>query len=100
VLTEVRRVADVRYREIILPDFPKHLVTIKFILGTPALPEKPISSEAVARTKLMGKVNQEMAEHGDMVMLPVSYSCLSGGEPFSWRPSRREIYRVSSLRSR
>jgi hypothetical protein len=28
----------------------------------------------------MGKVNQEMAEHGDMVMLPVSHSCRSGGE--------------------
>jgi hypothetical protein len=77
-MTEI--VANGRYREIILPDFPKHLVTIKFILGTPPLPEKPLSSEAVSRTVLMGKVNQEMAEHGDMVMLPVSHSCHSGGE--------------------
>lgn len=71
---EKRKVADVRYREIILPDYPKHLVTIKFILGTPPLPAKPLSSEGVERSKLMGKVNQEMAEHGDMVMLPVSHS--------------------------
>lgn len=60
-----------RYRKVILPDFPKHLVTVKFILGTPALPEKPISSEAIARTKLMNKVSAEMQENGDMVMLPV-----------------------------
>jgi len=32
----------------------------------------------------MGKVNQEMAEHGDMVMLPVSYSCHSRGEAEGW----------------
>ena len=75
-----REVTNGRYREIILPDYPKHLVTIKFILGTPPLPEKPLSSEAVARSKLMGKVNQDMAEHGDMVMLPVSHSGHPGGE--------------------
>lgn len=54
-----------------MPDFPKDLVTVKFILGTPPLPEKPISSEAVTRSKLMAKVGAEMQEHGDMVMLPV-----------------------------
>jgi hypothetical protein len=57
---------------VILPDFPKHLVTVKFILGTPPLPEKPISSEAVARTVLMREVEREMQEFGDMVVLPVS----------------------------
>jgi hypothetical protein len=62
-----------RYRQVILPDFPKHLVTVKFILGTPPLPEAPISSEAVSRSVLMTKVNAEMQEHGDMVMLPVSH---------------------------
>jgi hypothetical protein len=62
-----------RYRQIIIPEFPKHLVTTKFILGTPQLPEKPISTEAVSRTVLMNKVNAEMQEHGDMVMLPVSH---------------------------
>jgi len=29
----------------------------------------------------MGKVNQEMAEHGDMVMLPVSHSLFPEAEP-------------------
>jgi len=29
----------------------------------------------------MGKVNQEMAEHGDMVMLPVSHSPFPEAEP-------------------
>jgi hypothetical protein len=76
--------AKVRYRQIILPDFPKHLVTIKFILGTPALPEKPLSSEAMARTKLMGEVNAEMAEFGDMVMLPVSHFRLDRGGSLSF----------------
>ena len=37
----------------------------------------------------MGKVNQEMTEHGDMVMLPVSHFGHSGGEAgemaaFAW----------------
>ena len=71
-----RTVTDIRYRQVILPDFPKHLVTIKFILGTPPLPEKPISSEAVSRTVLMNKVNAEMQEFGDMVMLPASFLLL------------------------
>ena len=77
---EKRKVPNVRYREIILPDYPKHLVTIKFIIGTPPLPAKPLSSEGVERSKLMGKVNQEMTEHGDMVMLPVSHTGHPGGE--------------------
>ena len=60
-----------RYRRVIIPDFPKHLVTIKFILGTPAYPEKPISQEAIDRSKLLREVEAEMEEFGDMVMLPV-----------------------------
>jgi hypothetical protein len=67
----VRRGLTGRYRQVILPDFPKHLVTVKFIIGTPPFPEAPFSSEAVERTKLLSRVNAEMQEHGDMVMLPV-----------------------------
>ncbi|KAK8858457.1 hypothetical protein IAR55_002684 [Kwoniella newhampshirensis] len=59
------------YRRVIIPDFPKDLVTVKFILGTPAYPEKPISQEALDRTKLLTRVREEMSEHGDMVMLPM-----------------------------
>ncbi|WVQ80546.1 hypothetical protein IAT38_002651 [Cryptococcus sp. DSM 104549] len=59
------------YRKVIIPDFPPDLVTVKFILGTPAYPENSISSEAVQRSKLLSKVGAEMAEHGDMVILPM-----------------------------
>jgi hypothetical protein len=61
-----------RYRQVIFPDFPKHLVTIKFILGTPAYPEKPIGEEAINRSKLLARVKAEAQEHSDMVILPVS----------------------------
>ncbi|OCF31309.1 hypothetical protein I316_07095 [Kwoniella heveanensis BCC8398] len=59
------------YREVILPDFPPDMFTVKFILGTPAYPENPVSQEAVARSMLLSKVEAEMEEHGDMVMLPM-----------------------------
>ncbi|WWC70617.1 uncharacterized protein I206_104568 [Kwoniella pini CBS 10737] len=59
------------YRQVVIPDFPKEQFTIKFILGTPAFPENPISQEAVARSVLLNKVEAEMKEHGDMVMLPM-----------------------------
>lgn len=62
-----------RYRETIIPDFPPELVTVKFILGTPPYPEPSSSSEVSKRTKLLKDVKKEMKEHGDMVMLPVSY---------------------------
>jgi hypothetical protein len=32
----------------------------------------------------MGKVNQEMAEHGDMVMLPVSHPAIPEAKPEEW----------------
>ena len=63
--------AHSRYRQVVLPDFPKHLFTVKFILGTPAYPEKPISSEGVERSKFMREIQAEMKQHGDMVMLDV-----------------------------
>ena len=63
--------AHARYRQVVLPDFPKHLFTVKFILGTPAYPEKPISSEGVERSKFMREIQSEMKEHGDMIMLDV-----------------------------
>ncbi|WVQ65931.1 uncharacterized protein L199_004109 [Kwoniella botswanensis] len=59
------------YRQVIIPDFPPDQFTIKFILGTPPYPENPISQEAVARSRLMNKVEAEMNEFGDMVMLPM-----------------------------
>lgn len=44
------------------------------------MPEKPLSTEAVTRTVMMNKVNAEMQEFGDMVMLPVSpYQLPAGG---------------------
>jgi hypothetical protein len=60
-----------RYREVILPDFPKDLVTVKFILGTPPYPEKPISNEAIARSRFLREIQAEMNEHKDMVLLPM-----------------------------
>ena len=57
----------------ILPDFPPSLVTVKFILGLPPYPEKPISQEALERSRFLREINAEMAEHGDMVMLPVNH---------------------------
>jgi hypothetical protein len=62
----------VRYRKVILPDFPKSLVTVKFILGLPPYPEKPISQEALTRTQFLRTLQAENQEHGDMVILPVS----------------------------
>ncbi|WVR06229.1 hypothetical protein IAU60_003259 [Kwoniella sp. DSM 27419] len=59
------------YREVILPDFPPDKFTVKFILATPAYPENPISQEAVARSALLRRVELEMAEHNDMVLLPM-----------------------------
>ncbi len=55
----------------IIPDFPPSLVTVKFILGLPPYPEKPISHEAIDRSKLILTLKAEMAEHEDMVILPV-----------------------------
>ena len=55
----------------IIPDFPKHLVTIKFILGLPPIPEKSTSKERKARPKLLREVQAEMDQHEDMVMLSV-----------------------------
>lgn len=60
-----------RYRRVILPDFPPNLVTVKFILGLPPFPEKPISQEALQRSLFLRDIQQEMDEHGDMVLLPV-----------------------------
>ncbi|RXK41661.1 hypothetical protein M231_01161 [Tremella mesenterica] len=57
------------YRKVIIPDFPPELVTIKFILGTPAIPENPVGTEAVARSAALLRVKQEMKDHNDMVML-------------------------------
>lgn len=54
-----------------IPDFPSNLVTVKFILGLPPYPAKPISSQAVQRSLFLRAIDAEMAEHGDMVMLPV-----------------------------
>ncbi|GFZ45356.1 hypothetical protein JCM24511_03082 [Saitozyma sp. JCM 24511] len=59
------------YRRVILPDFPPNLVTVKFILGLPPFPEKPISQEALQRSLFLRDIQQEMDEHGDMVLLPV-----------------------------
>ncbi|WVW84505.1 hypothetical protein I302_106539 [Kwoniella bestiolae CBS 10118] len=59
------------YRQVVIPDFPSDQFTIKFILGTPPFPENPIGQEAIARTVLMNKVEAEMREFGDMVMLPM-----------------------------
>lgn len=61
-----------RYRKVVLPDFPKHLVTVKFILGLPPFPEKPVSQEAMERSAFLREIQKEMDEFGDMVMLPVS----------------------------
>lgn len=47
-------------------------MTVKFILGTPAYPDKPISQQGIDRSALLRSVNAEMKEHGDMVMLDVS----------------------------
>ena len=56
----------------ILPDFPPNLVTVKFILGLPPYPTSPIKQEAVQRSTYLRELEQENAEQGDMVILPVS----------------------------
>ena len=67
---------DHRYRQEILPDFPPNLVTVKFILGTPAPVPRTQISETAARALLLRDVAKEMREHDDMVMLDVSFSLL------------------------
>ncbi|ORY31443.1 hypothetical protein BCR39DRAFT_526792 [Naematelia encephala] len=59
------------YRRVILPDFPPHLVTVKFILGLPPYPEKPISADAISRSQFLRQIHAEMDEFGDMVLLPM-----------------------------
>ncbi|KAL7422144.1 hypothetical protein Q5752_002787 [Cryptotrichosporon argae] len=59
------------YRRTVLPDFPPHLVTVKFILGLPPFPENPLSQEAVARSLLLARLHQENEDHGDLVLLPM-----------------------------
>ena len=63
--------ADGRYRKVILPDFPSNLVTVKFILGTPAHVPKSDKEGAAARSRTMKDVIKEMKEHDDMIMLDV-----------------------------
>ncbi|KAK4685512.1 hypothetical protein P7C73_g4640, partial [Tremellales sp. Uapishka_1] len=59
------------YRRVILPDFPKHLVTVKFILGIPPFPESTLSQATIDRALLIRKVDEEMKEFGDIVVLPM-----------------------------
>lgn len=66
-------VADDRYRNFILPEFPPELVTVKFILGRPPTPTKGGSWKDL----LNFNFEVEQAQYGDMVMLDVSFSTLT-----------------------
>lgn len=66
-----------RYRRTIIPDFPPSLVTVKFILGLPPFPERPIGKEAVERSIFLRRIQAEADEHGDIVMLPASLTFTS-----------------------
>lgn len=67
----VRYLADVfRYRDLIIPDFPTSLITIKFIVGLPPLSSNPILSTPPSQVFLSIRAEQE--KYGDMIILPVS----------------------------
>jgi hypothetical protein len=72
---EMRRRRDL-YRQIYFPQFPKNLVTAKFILGLPpggAGKDKFRNpAAAVSRARVLRGLEEEREEFGDMVILDVS----------------------------
>jgi hypothetical protein len=61
------------YRTHYIPQFPPHLVTVKFILGLPPLAglvRNPAA--AIGRAKVMRMIEEEKEEFGDLVVLDVS----------------------------
>ena len=87
---EMRRRRDL-YRQIYFPQFPKNLVTAKFILGLPpggAGKDKFRNpAAAVSRARVLRGLEEEREKFGDMVILDVSgrvfYDTLSVfGDPF------------------
>jgi hypothetical protein len=78
--SEMRRRRDL-YRQIYFPQFPKNLVTAKFILGLPpggAGKDKFRNpAAAVSRARVLRGLEEEREEFGDMVILDVSRCCLS-----------------------
>ena len=61
------------YRKHYIPQFPPHLVTVKFILGLPPLAgvvRNPAA--AIGRAKVMRMIEEEKEEFGDLVVLDVS----------------------------
>lgn len=77
--SEMRRRRDL-YRQIYFPQFPKNLVTAKFILGLPpggAGKDKFRNpAAAVSRARVLRGLEEEREEFGDMVILDVSRCCL------------------------
>lgn len=73
--SEMRRRRDL-YRQIYFPQFPKNLVTAKFILGLPpggAGKDKFRNpAAAVSRARVLRGLEEEREEFGDMVILDVS----------------------------
>ncbi|WVO15803.1 hypothetical protein L204_103465 [Cryptococcus depauperatus] len=59
------------YREVIFPDFPPDLVTIKFILGAPSLHTKSTGPANYDDSRLMHNLEREIEGYGDIVILPV-----------------------------
>ena len=70
-----------------IPDFPSHLVTAKFILAKPYYNESAIPPVPEAdRRLLLKKLELEMKEHKDIVMLPIIDNIDAGKthEYFKW----------------